>query len=100
MVKKRRYIQTDPYEFGFGTRVMKEIKVCTHCGNVETADKYTCSKCSGKLPVQTIFQLYQQRHRKCALCDTVLAAYMHFCPHCGTPIEENCADLAEKGETF
>lgn len=82
-----RIAWTDPYEFGYGPRAMREAKVCPHCGGTEKADKYICSKCGKRLPTQTIFQIYQSKHKACKLCDTVLAAYMRYCPHCGTEIK-------------
>ena len=87
MEKRCQVVQSDPYEFGYGPKAMMETKVCNHCGNTETADKYTCSKCKNRLPAQTIYQIYQQKHKKCELCDTVLASYMRFCPHCGMQIK-------------
>lgn len=77
----------DPYEFGFGIRRMQEAKVCEHCGNIENADRHTCSGCGEQLPAQTLFQIYRMQHRKCEHCDTVLASYMYYCPHCGTPLK-------------
>jgi len=87
MEKRCEVVRPDPYEFGYGPKAMMEAKVCNHCGNTETADKYTCSKCKKRLPTQTIYQIYQQKHKKCKLCDTILASYMRYCPHCGTQIK-------------
>lgn len=87
--KLYRAALTDPYEFGFGPRKMKETKICRQCGNMETADKYTCSKCGVRLPTQTVFQIYQKKHKTCEICDTVLAAYMRYCPHCGMKISDS-----------
>lgn len=88
MEKSRQGVLSDPYEFGYGLRAMKETKVCRSCGGTETADKYVCSKCRSRLPSQTLYQIYQSKHKTCEVCDTVLAPYMHYCPHCGTPIHE------------
>jgi len=88
MEKRRQEGLADPYEYGFGPRVMKEIKVCSNCGKIEEAGRYTCSECGKRLPAMTIFQNYQKKHKTCALCDTVLASYMRYCPHCGMKIEE------------
>jgi len=87
MEKQRKIEVADPYEFGYGPKVMQEIKVCGHCGNAERAEKYTCSKCGNRLPIQTLFQIYQNKHKTCAMCDTVLASYMRYCPHCGMPLK-------------
>lgn len=86
---------TDPYEYGFGVQVMKETKVCKACGNIELAANYRCSKCGERLPRRTLFQIYQQKHKICEFCDTVLAVYMKYCPHCGTKIENH--DEAQGG---
>lgn len=94
MKDSRRASPADPGEYGFGTKVMKTIKVCGSCGNTEAAERYTCSKCGKRLPVQTLFQIYQKKHRVCSVCDTVLAAYMRYCPHCGTQIEPGIHDEA------
>lgn len=88
MQKRQQIVLTDPYEYGYGPKAMKEVKVCRHCGSIESANKYTCSQCGERLPSQTIFQIYQKKHKTCRLCDTVVAQYMKYCPHCGTPIEE------------
>jgi len=87
MEKLRHAKPADPYEYGYGPRVMKEIKVCRQCGNMDGAEKYICSACGERLPTQTLFQLYQNRHKACPLCDTVLASYMRYCPHCGMQIK-------------
>jgi len=58
--------------------------VCLQCGASEPAERYVCSRCAARLPAQTLFQQYQRMHRQCPVCDTVLAAGMKFCPHCGT----------------
>jgi len=88
MQKSTRVEAPDPYDYGYGLRVMKESKVCKHCGNTEAAEKYTCTKCGKRLPLQTVFQIYQTKHKICELCDTILAPYMHYCPHCGTHIKQ------------
>ena len=87
MEKRRENQISDPDEYGFGVKVMKRTKVCGKCGSTEDARSYICSKCGKRLPVQTLFQIYQQRHRKCEVCDTVLASYMKYCPHCGKLIK-------------
>lgn len=81
-----------PERFGFGVEVMKRIKVCGYCGMTESADRYICSRCGNRLPEKTLFHRYQQRHRLCPVCDTVLAQGMRFCPHCGAPQNERTED--------
>lgn len=86
--KRHQAVLSDPYEFGFGIRKMKETKICRHCGGAEPAEKYTCSRCGERLPTQTLYQIYQSKHRTCEYCDTVLAPYMSYCPHCGERVKQ------------
>ena len=76
-----------PEDYGFGVGIMKQLKVCTRCGASEPANRYVCGRCGTRLPDQTLFQKYQQMHKRCPVCDTVLARKMNFCPHCGTKQE-------------
>jgi len=76
-----------PEYYGFGVGIMKRIKVCARCGASEPSDRYICRQCGARLPGQTLFQKYQQMHRRCPVCDTVLAEKMKFCPHCGVKQE-------------
>lgn len=93
-MKARAAFETgSPEYYGFGVGIMKQIKVCQHCGASESAGQYVCGECGARLPAQTLFQQYQRMHRQCAVCDTVLAADMKFCPHCGVKLDE-----AEKGD--
>ena len=78
-----------PEYYGFGPEIMKRIKVCTRCGAPEEASRYICRKCGAKLPPTTLFQRYQQMHRQCLVCSTILTAKMKFCPHCGVNLESN-----------
>lgn len=73
-----------PEHYGYGIGIMKRIKVCPRCGASEPSEKYVCGQCGARLPAKTLFQQYQQMHRQCPVCDTVLAGGMKFCPHCGT----------------
>jgi len=76
-----------PEYYGFGIGIMKQIKVCRRCGASEEAGKYVCGTCGAGLPLNTLFQLYQQMHKRCPVCDTVLKETMKFCPHCGMNLE-------------
>ena len=76
-----------PEYYGFGVGIMKMIKVCARCGASESSDQYVCGQCGTRLPYQTLFQRYQQMHKRCPVCDTVLTARMKFCPHCGVKQE-------------
>lgn len=76
-----------PEYYGFGIGIMKQIKICKHCGATEESNRYVCGKCGARLPLKTLFQQYQQMHRHCPVCDTVLTAGMQFCPHCGVKLE-------------
>ena len=78
-----RFIPAKPENYGFGNEVMKQVKVCSSCGSIEPVGRYVCSKCRSRLPAKSLFQLHQSRNRLCALCDTIIAPYMEFCPHCG-----------------
>lgn len=86
MQRPGRFTAADPEDYGFGVKAMNRIKVCVHCGQTEPAGNYICSGCGEKLPQMTVFQLYRLQHRLCPICDTVLADYMRFCPHCGQKI--------------
>jgi len=79
--------ECSPEYYGFGTGIMKQIKVCPQCGASEPAERYICGECGSKLPARTLFQQYQRMHSQCPVCDTVLTADMRFCPHCGVKLE-------------
>ena len=79
---------SSPEYYGFGVGIMKQIKVCTRCGESEPSDRYVCSRCGTRLPDQTLFQRYQQMHKRCPVCDTVLTEKMNFCPHCGMKLQK------------
>jgi len=76
-------IPVSPDQYGFGIEIMKQTKVCGQCGTAHHFSRYICDRCGSKLPQQTLFSVYQQRHRLCSICDTVLTPRMKFCPHCG-----------------
>ena len=84
-----------PEYYGFGVGVMKQIKVCSQCGASETSDRYSCSQCGARLPNHTLYQQYRRMHRQCAVCDTVLAPGMKFCPHCGVKLETEKSEALE-----
>jgi len=77
----------DPKEFGFSIEVMKNRRVCPYCGRGEAADRQICSVCGEELPKRTLFQIYREQHERCSQCDTILADYMKYCPHCGMKAE-------------
>lgn len=85
------FVPALPDQYGFGVEVMKRTKVCGQCGAAQDCSRYVCIRCGAKLPQQTLFHIYQQRHRLCAVCDTVLASRMKFCPHCGAQIDQSGA---------
>ena len=76
-----------PEYYGFGIGIMKQIKVCKRCGASEESNRHVCGKCGAGLPPATLFQQYQQMHRKCPICNTILTKAMKFCPHCGVKQE-------------
>lgn len=79
-------IHDNAKQYGFGTEIMKSLKVCSHCGSLVRSERYVCPKCCVRLPRKTLFQLYQSRHRLCPVCDTVFSSRMYYCPHCGMQI--------------
>ena len=87
MKARTEFSINSPEYYGFGIGIMKQIKVCMHCGASEPAGRYICGECGARLPAQTLFQQYQRMHRQCPVCDTVLAEGMKFCPHCGVKLE-------------
>ena len=72
---------------GFGTGIMKNIRICPECGFPSTAADRHCRTCGGKLPRETLFQQYRKRHKCCPHCETVVAKDAQFCPECGTRIQ-------------
>ena len=77
-----------PERYGFGIATMKRIKVCVHCGSVSPATASVCSHCKERLPRLTLYQAYQRQQPACPICDTLLADYMRYCPHCGRQLPE------------
>ena len=75
--------------FGFGPRAMKRIKVCAHCGAMSPSTQWFCRACGKRLPRDTLFQLYKNRHKSCPTCETVVASSYHYCPQCGTPLDQD-----------
>lgn len=69
--------------FGFGTKRMKEIKVCAVCGAKAGAGKRFCTACHARLPHKTLYDIYMSNHRVCANCATVLPDNAEYCPQCG-----------------
>lgn len=76
--------QTNMAHYGFGTSVMKNIRICPECGLPSSAAEKNCRSCGGKLPKETLFQQYRKRHKCCSHCETVVAKHAQFCPECGT----------------
>lgn len=70
--------------FGFGTKCMKELKVCGICGTAVSANKRFCTNCRARLPHKTLYDIYKSNHRVCANCGTVLSENAEYCPQCGT----------------
>ena len=69
--------------FGFGTKRMKEIKVCDICGKAVSANRRLCTRCNAKLPHKTLYDIYKSNHRVCPDCGTVLSEKAEYCPQCG-----------------
>ena len=84
MIQKARLKNLE--HFGFGPNVMKKTKICSQCGRVAKANSSYCSKCSERLPPETLFDCYKKQHTCCPNCDTVLAPGSQYCPNCGEQI--------------
>ena len=84
-------------EFGFGPNVMKQTKVCPQCGQVIKAAASYCFDCGAKLPAETLYDRYKQRHLCCPVCDTVLTSGVQYCPNCGTRILPKAAGCGKGG---
>lgn len=74
--------------FGFGTEAMKKVKVCSHCGQTAPTDQRFCKECGHRLPENTLYQSYKERHKFCPHCETIVADNVHYCPQCGNIIEQ------------
>ena len=81
--------------FGFGTEQMKKIKICKKCGAAVSADEDYCTLCREKLPENTLFDVYRQRHRTCPGCKTVLTDGALFCPECGKRVQTEGGKINE-----
>jgi|GEM_PF-867139 len=86
-------------ELGFGIERMKELKVCTKCGQPSPSGQQFCTECGVRLPAKTLYDIYKERHTVCPHCDTVVAKGSEFCPQCGTKIERNINNDEIKEET-
>ena len=69
--------------FGFGPDAMKKVKVCSVCGHPSDRSEHFCVECGHRLPDKTLYNIYMERHRVCAACDTILLDQMTYCPQCG-----------------
>ena len=83
--------RASPERYGFGVAMMKRIKICAHCGAMSPHTAIICSQCSEHLPCLTLYQTYQRKQLTCPICDTLLADYMRYCPHCGQQLPEKGA---------
>lgn len=73
--------------YGFGPDAMRQIKVCGQCGAANDACLHRCVECGGRLPRDTLFDLYKRNHPYCRLCGTVAADSARYCPICGSEIK-------------
>lgn len=69
--------------YGFGTKRMRELKVCSICKTAVSADKRFCTNCHAQLPSNTLYDIYRANHRFCEKCKTVLPENADYCPQCG-----------------
>lgn len=71
-------------QYGFGYKVMKEIRVCKKCGKPTSAKMIrSCQNCGAFLPRKNLFDVYRRQHRSCKMCGTILSDAMKYCPKCG-----------------
>ena len=89
MVDENKVICSDEMEYyGFGIKVMKQLKVCSYCGVMTNALNRFCKECGKPLPNDTLYQFYKKRHKCCSVCETVVCDAALYCPQCGIKIEE------------
>lgn len=73
--------------YGFGIEAMKDIKICSACGEMVSAVRVLC-ECGAPLPELTLYQEYVKRHRQCQGCETIVNQDAHFCPECGMKLPD------------
>ena len=97
MTEKLRFKNLE--SFGFGPNVMKKLRVCPRCGQLVKSKIHTCPNCGENLPMETLYDLYKQKHLSCSDCDTILAPDSMYCPNCGKAVhpKENAAPLTGQG---
>ena len=97
MTEKLRFKNLE--SFGFGPNVMKKLRVCPRCGQLVKSKIHTCPNCGENLPMETLYDLYKQKHLSCPDCDTILAPDSMYCPNCGKAVhhKENAAPLTGQG---
>lgn len=74
--------------YGFGSDVMKQIKVCPQCGAKANAAQHFCRECGMELLAETLYDVYKQSHRVCPVCDAVVGQDADYCPVCGASLEQ------------
>lgn len=74
--------------YGFGTEVMKQIKVCSRCKAKAEATQIFCKECGTKLPSDTLYEIYKRKNRVCKSCDAIITQEMRYCPKCGRKLDE------------
>ena len=88
MTEKLEYLRRENMrECGFGVDAMKEIRICTECGNPSPSTEAFCRECGCRLPDKTMYDIYKERHTVCPACDTVVAKDSEYCPQCGTKVK-------------
>lgn len=75
--------QHELMQFGFGTELMKQIKICPTCGSKAAAGHQYCKECGENLLSDTLYDTYKKSCRVCQCCDTVVSKSTEFCPRCG-----------------
>ena len=84
------------FHFGFGTDVMKNIKICEKCSHPESSMKTFCTKCGSRLPKNNLYDFYKAQHKNCQKCGTVLNDSMDYCPRCGAKVNNDVPLMIEK----
>lgn len=74
-------------QFGFGTEMMRQIKICPACGVRADAAQQFCRECGEKLLPETLYDTYKKSCRVCRHCDTVVSRATAFCPRCGAKLK-------------
>lgn len=82
---------------GFGPKIMKQIKVCPHCGTIVNGNHSVCPDCGMRILTKTLYDRYLEKHLCCDKCGTVLTLDSRYCPHCGRSLYLNDSRIKKGG---